>query len=155
MRLNQVPISSRWVWHRVQSDYAWVYPSGCGDALELEATMLAQLEALQDCLWQLCMPYCHRAADLDAQDMMTGPEIMRSASVFMKAAQAVSAEIMLCMLCCRHMSCALAWTKACVTLLVHCSACVQMTQMSCSEDGQAIRQLVQEAACSLTMGDFC
>ncbi len=54
--------------------------------------MLPQLEALQDCLWQLCMPSCHLAADLDAQDMLTRPAIMRSVFKVTNAAQAVSAE---------------------------------------------------------------
>jgi hypothetical protein len=60
--------------------------------LELKAIMLPQLEALQDCLWQLCMPSCHLAADLDAQDMLTRPAIMRSVFKVTNAAQAVSAE---------------------------------------------------------------
>jgi len=56
--------------------------------------MLPQLEALQDCLWQLCMPSYHLAADPDAQDMLTGPAIMHNAFEFTNAAHAVSAESM-------------------------------------------------------------
>ena len=62
--------------------------------MELKALMLPQLEALQDCLWQLCMPSCHLAADLDAQDMLTGPAIKSSAFGLTNVAQAVSAESM-------------------------------------------------------------
>ena len=62
--------------------------------MELKALMLPQLEALQDCLWQLCMPSYHLAADPGAQDMLTGPAIMHNAFEFTYAAQAVSAESM-------------------------------------------------------------
>ncbi len=108
--------------------------------------MLPQLEALQDCLWQLCMPSCHLAADLDAQDMLTGPAIMRSAFGVHKR----------CTGCfCRKR---VAHAVLHVQLLMFDTASLlqwMFADDTAVEDDQAVQQLLQRAACCLTVGHSC